>query len=107
VRSIIDLSNIDLPKKLDSRISNSENPDQLNFIFPNTSLITDEENMIFLKEKFPEKILFTIQETADVLNLSAEFIRKRIVAGSLAHVSFGDRKIIHFKTLAALITKGI
>ena len=57
--------------------------------------------------QFPSKVLFSIQETANALSVSIEFIRKRIADGVIISVSMGDRKMISIHELTKLIHKGV
>lgn len=58
-------------------------------------------------KQFPQKLLFSVKETADTLCVSVEFIRKKITEQKITTVSFGDRKLISINELARLIHKGV
>ena len=64
-------------------------------------------NLSYLDQSFPEKPLFSIKETASVLNVSDDFISNRIRTGKLKATRLGDRSMIHKLTLANIITKGV
>ncbi len=64
-------------------------------------------NLSKLDRSFPEKLLFSIKETASVLNVSDDFVSNRIRAGKLKATKLGDRSMINKLTLANTITKGV
>jgi len=64
-------------------------------------------NLSYLDQSFPGKPLFSIKETASVLNVSNDFISNRIRTGKLKATRLGDRSMIHKLTLANIITKGV
>lgn len=64
-------------------------------------------NLSKLDRSFPEKLLFSIKETASVLNVSDDFVSSRIRSGKLKATKLGDRSMINKLTLANTITKGV
>ena len=64
-------------------------------------------NLSYLDQSFPEKLLFSIKETASVLNVSDDFISNKIRTGKLKATRLGDRSMINKLTLANTITKGV
>ena len=64
-------------------------------------------NLSKLDRSFPEKLLFSIKETASVLNVSDDFVSNRIRSGKLKATKLGDRSMINKLTLANTITKGV
>lgn len=64
-------------------------------------------NLSKLDRSFPEKLLFSIKETANVLNISDDFVSNRIRAGKVKAIKLGDRSMINKLTLANIITKGV
>ena len=64
-------------------------------------------NLSKLDRSFPEKLLFSIKETASVLNVSDDFVSNRIRAGKVKATKLGDRSMINKLTLANIITKGV
>ncbi len=64
-------------------------------------------NLSYLDQLFPEKVLFSIKETASVLNVSDDFVSNRIRTGKLKGTKLGDRSMINKLTLANIITKGV
>lgn len=65
------------------------------------------DNQEILKEKFPEKILFSIEETAAILNLSYEFVRMNILQGRINAKRYGRRYLIHLIELSRILTNGV
>lgn len=57
--------------------------------------------------QYPNKMLFSIKESALALSVSPEFIRKKISDGSIKSVNLGDRKMISINELAKIIYKGV
>ena len=55
----------------------------------------------------PEKLLYSIRETANVLGVSYEFIRAKVQSGHIHVSSFGSRKLIHINELSRLISEGL
>lgn len=66
-----------------------------------------DETMAFLQKLFPNKINFSIDEAANVLNLSYDFIREHIISDEIIAKKFGDRWMINLFELARLIMEGI
>ena len=58
-------------------------------------------------KQFPHKMLFSIQEAANALSVSIEFLRKKINDGVIVSVSMGDRKMISINELTKIIHKGV
>ena len=69
--------------------------------------ITQEKNEQMLQRIFPDKLLFTIKETASLLNVSYEYIRQQIIKHLIPAIGFGDRKMIHRNTIIELLTIGV
>jgi len=108
MRSIIDFSEFKMNsvvKKEDRVVEN--NVDTMKDKTPTNDVVSLAENLQMLRDRFPEKILFTIKDTAAILNLSSEYIRKKIAKRIITSVKFGGRKMIHLNTVATLITRGI
>lgn len=55
----------------------------------------------------PNKTSFTIRETAAQLNVSEEFIRRRIKSNHIKATYFGDKPMIHITELARISLKGL
>jgi excisionase family DNA binding protein len=55
----------------------------------------------------PNKTSFTIKETATQLNVSEEFIRRRIKSNHIKAIYFGDKPIITIVELARILTRGV
>ena len=108
MRSIIDFSEFKMNnevKMVDRIVENKV--DATKEKIPTNDVVSLAENLQMLRDRFPEKILFTIKDTASILNLSGEYIRKKIANRTITSVDFGGRKMIHLNTLAILITRGI
>jgi excisionase family DNA binding protein len=60
-----------------------------------------------LRDTHPGKFLFTIQETAGILNVSYDFVRKAIKKNLIPATVFGDRKLIYLNHLAHVIKHGV
>lgn len=75
----------------------------------NTAVYEDtiDENEQMLKEKMPNKILFSIEETASVLGVSYDYVRNLANTERIASKQFGKRKMIHIKELSRIITEGV
>ena len=77
---------------------------------PSTIDISDDEYKMtinILVHNNPNKTSFTIDEAAEQLNVGNEFIRRRMKAGRIKVIYFGDKPTIHISELARLLTKGI
>lgn len=55
----------------------------------------------------PNKQLFNLKEVAAILNVSEEFVRRRVKNNIIDAVYFGDRPMIQITELARLITEGV
>jgi excisionase family DNA binding protein len=55
----------------------------------------------------PNKTSFTIKETAAQLNVSEEFIRRRIKSNHIKATYFGDKPMITIVELARILTQGV
>ena len=55
----------------------------------------------------PNKTSFTIKETAAQLNVSEEFIRRRIKSNHIKATYFGDKPMVHITELARVSLKGL
>ncbi|MDQ7815868.1 MAG: helix-turn-helix domain-containing protein [Melioribacteraceae bacterium] len=74
---------------------------------PSLGRITQDENERMLQRIYPDKLLFTIQETAALLNVSHEFVRQQIIKNIIPAVGFGDRRMINRSTIIQLLTFGV
>ncbi|HOJ19758.1 MAG TPA: hypothetical protein PLT92_14435 [Ignavibacteriaceae bacterium] len=106
---IIDLSRIATDpdringtNKISSVVIEPERKDVMHF-----DKVSFDENEQSINNLFPEKILFTIKETADLMNMSYEFIRQQILKQIIPAVEFGDRKMINRSTIVHLLTNGV
>lgn len=71
------------------------------------SSLTKEAILNHLKENYQNKILFTIQEVADVFEMSYDYVAKQIRSGKIEVVRFGDRPLVNIEVLSLLILNGI
>jgi excisionase family DNA binding protein len=69
--------------------------------------ISTEQTMQFIKNSFPDQILFSIREVAAITKVSYEFIRQSIRKGKINYCGMGERKLIHINELCRIITGGI
>ena len=60
-----------------------------------------------LVKSYPNKIIFTIKEAAEVLGVGAEFIRRRIKSGRIKATYLGDKPFINIAELARISTEGV
>lgn len=108
--SIIDLSNVTTSADGNERyIVYENNKTNSSSNIPNDSLgfTTLNENELMLKSIFPDKLLFTIKEVSDILNISYEFIRQQIIKGKIPAIGFGDRRMVNISTLVKILTYGV
>jgi excisionase family DNA binding protein len=89
-----------MPRKIIiDRISASESlPDQEK----NSKNISD-----YLKQRFPDQLNFSIKQTAKILNISEDFIRDRIVTGTIQANKFGRHFQLNVLELTKLLEEGI
>ena len=64
-------------------------------------------NLSMLDRFDPEKILFSIKQASEILNLSDDFVGARVRNGKIQATKLGDRHMINKLTLAQIITKGV
>ena len=60
-----------------------------------------------ITKMYPNKINFSIDETAKIVNVSYDFIRERIKDGSIKAVRYGDRMMIGISELIRIINEGV
>ena len=72
-----------------------------------SSLLYTSSTLDYLRHKYPDKILFTIDDVASELNVSYEFVRLAINSGKIQALNYGKRKMIHFNELTKIISEGI
>ena len=66
-----------------------------------------EENLVYLCDKYPDKILFGLQEVANIITMSYEFVRISVINGLISAKAIGRRRLVHRGELARLITEGV
>ncbi|MGE5679885.1 MAG: hypothetical protein ACM34K_03295 [Bacillota bacterium] len=67
---------------------------------------TIEDNLQYLKEAYQDKVLFEIENVANILGQSYESVCKRIRKGLIESKSIGRRRMIHRGELARIMTEG-
>ncbi len=60
-----------------------------------------------IQNKYPNKILFTIKEVAQELNLSYEAVRLFVINDQIPSIAFGRRRMIHLNQLIRILTEGV
>jgi hypothetical protein len=79
-----------------------------NITSPVKSKESDIQQMTdILQRAFPGKLNFTIKESARILNLSPEFLRRQYSTGELPVNRYGDRVMINIIQLSELLIKGV
>lgn len=61
----------------------------------------------FIREEFPGKFNFTIDEAAKLLNISYDFIREHITLNDIRATRYGDRWMIGLHELARILMEGV
>ena len=109
MRAIIDFKDISnvIPLPKDSRTEPIKQLVNRSQAKQTQQCITLEENLRILKECYPEKILFSIDEAASILNVSYEFVRERVAKCFIPSTQLGDRRMINLHVLANLLTRGV
>ena len=93
---------IELPRPLEPGVLGSLYPEPQAEMKPVQEIDTE-----FLLKMFPGKVLFSMEETAEILNVSYEFIRSKVVSGQIASVPLGRRNMINIYELANLTNRGV
>jgi hypothetical protein len=66
-----------------------------------------EENLGYLCDTYPDKILFDLNEVAKIISMSYEFVRISVNNGLISAKAIGRRRLVHRGELARLITEGV
>ena len=66
-----------------------------------------EENLAYLCDNYPDKILFDLKEVANIISMSYEFVRISVNNGLISAKAIGSRRLVHRGELARLITEGV
>ena len=61
----------------------------------------------YLEERFPDQLNFSIKQTAQILNISEDFIRDRIANKLIQVIKFGRYYQINIVELIRLLEEGI
>jgi len=64
-------------------------------------------NLSMLDRFDPDKILYSIKEASQILNLSDDFVGGRVRSGKIQATKLGDRHMINKLTLAQIMTTGV
>lgn len=65
------------------------------------------ENETLIRETYPNKLLFSLEESATILGVSYDYIRNQAINGLISTKSFGKRRMIHLRELTRLLTNGV
>lgn len=71
------------------------------------SEITNIDFDAYLKTMDNKKLLYSINEIAEMLSLSYEFIRSRVDCGKIKSKKFGDRKMIPINEVIRILENGV
>lgn len=66
-----------------------------------------ESALLFIQKLFPNKINFSINEAASVLNVSYDFIREHIIRDEIKAKKYGDRWMINLFELIRILIEGV
>ena len=61
----------------------------------------------FIQKLFPDKINFSLNEAASVLNVSYDFIREHIISEDIKAQKYGDRWMINLFELIRILMEGV
>lgn len=61
----------------------------------------------YLKERYPDKPLFTASEAAEIVGMSPEFIRVRLNFGVIKAVKMGRRRMVSLDELTRILVEGV
>jgi hypothetical protein len=104
MRQIIDFSNYKAPEYLKVKSpARDNNPKQ------QIDISEEEYNLTLniLVNNNPNKFCFTLEEVGKQLNVSREFLRRRIKSGIIKVIYFGDKPMINITELARILTLGV
>jgi len=60
-----------------------------------------------LRLQFPSRVLFSIKETATILNVCYEFVRSRTVSQIIPSVEVGNRRMVRIEIINDLVNNGV
>jgi excisionase family DNA binding protein len=69
--------------------------------------LSEKKIISTIQNLFPGKINFSISETASILNISYDFVRKNILNGRIKSTRFGDRCMVNIYELNRLLLEGV
>ena len=64
-------------------------------------------NLSMLDQFDPEKMLYSVKEASVILNISDDFVGRRVRSGKIKATKLGDRFLINKLTLAQIMTEGV
>ncbi len=96
------MKRIDLEKHFDKILRNS-GLDDPHSDFSNAY----KENYDLLIQRNGDKILFSIREVSENLNISYDFVAENIRKGKIKSIKFGDRPMVNVKEHVRIMSEGI
>lgn len=66
-----------------------------------------EEISACIQKLFPNKINFSLDEAASVLNVSYDFIREHIISNDIKSIKYGNRRMIGLFELIRILMEGV
>ncbi len=86
-------------------------PEQFNYnntdTTPQIALAEHTPTDTTLNLMFPGRVLFSIKETATILNVSYEFVRARTMSQTIPSIQMASRRMISIDTINYLINNGL
>jgi hypothetical protein len=106
---LINFDNYEIPKSNKQKVILSTSCDDQLAAPPQTSKVDDlfHKTLDVLVKNNPDKILFSLKETAKQLTVGEEFLRRRIKSGIIKATYLGDKPLINIIELARIITEGV
>lgn len=110
MRQLINFKNFSLPEVVKNGLPIPRNGNETSVTSELPKIETDGEyklTLSILVYNNPNKTNFTIKEVAAQLNVSEEFIRRRIKSNNIKATYFGDKPMIHITEVARISLKGL
>lgn len=105
------LINFDNYKPTDSKLKGiSTSPSNFEHLSSMANLEVDNSFQLTLDvliKNNPNKVIFSINEVADILGVGDEFIRRRVKSGKIKAAYLGDKPFINIIELARISTEGV
>lgn len=73
----------------------------------NNLTVPAEKYLEVLNNKYPNKLNFTVKETSDIIGLSYDFVREKIIKGSISSIKYGDRFMVSQFELSRILSQGV